>query len=151
VGTRGTEPYQMNIPHSITADAQGNIYVADRQNRRIQVFDSNLVLRAIYDNVGAPWAVCISPGPHQYLFSSNSNPDNNNSLLAAVSGEIYKMELDGTVIGKFGKPGKQLGEFSTVHAIDCRNPDELIVSEITAWRAQKIILKAQAPRSSSTK
>ena len=127
VGTRGTEPYQMNIPHSITADAQGNIYVADRQNRRIQVFDSDLVLRAIYDNVGAPWAVCISPGPHQYLFSSNSNPDNNNSLLAAVSGEIYKMELDGTVIGKFGKPGKQLGEFSTVHAIDCRNPDELIV------------------------
>ena len=44
-----------------------------------------------------------------------------------MSGEIYKMELDGTVIGKFGKPGKQLGEFSTVHAIDCRNPDELVV------------------------
>ena len=42
-----------------------------------------------------------------------------------MAGEIYKMELDGTVIGKFGKPGKQLGEFSTVHAIDCRNPDEL--------------------------
>src|SRR5678815_5419923 len=147
VGTRGTEPYQMNIPHSITADAQGNIYVADRQNRRIQVFDSNLVLRAIYDNVGAPWAVCISPGPHQYLFSSNSNPDNNNSLLAAVSGEIYKMELDGTVIGKFGKPGKQIGEFSTVHAIDCRNPDELIDVEITAWRAQKIRLKPITPSS----
>jgi len=147
IGTRGTEPYQLNTPHSITADANGNIYVADRQNRRIQVFDPNLVLRAIYDNVGAPWAVCISPGPHQYLFSSNSNPDNNNSTLAAVSGEIYKMELDGTVIGKFGKPGKQLGEFSTVHAIDCRNPDELIVSEITAWRAQKILLKPIATSS----
>ena len=78
---------------------------------------------------------------------SNSNPDNNNSLLAAVAGEIYKMELDGTVIGKFGKPGKQLGEFSTVHAIDCRNPDELIVVEITAWRAQKIRLKAITPSS----
>ena len=141
MGTRGTEPYQLNIPHSITADAQGNIYVADRQNRRIQVFNSDLVLRAIYDNVGAPWAVCISPGPHQYLFSSNSNPDNNIAALSAVSGEIYKMELDGTVIGKFGKPGKQLGEFSTVHAIDCRNPDELVVVEITAWRAQKIVLK----------
>ena len=147
IGIRGTEPYQFNTPHSITADANGNIYVADRNNRRIQVFDSNLVLRAIYDNVGAPWAVCISPGPHQYLFSSNSNPDNNNSLLAAVAGEIYKMELDGTVIGKFGKPGKQLGEFSTVHAIDCRNPDELIVAEITAWRTQKIRLKAITPSS----
>jgi sugar lactone lactonase YvrE len=149
VGTRGTEPYQLNIPHSITADANGNIYVADRQNRRIQVFNSDLVLRAIYDNVGAPWAVCISPGPHQYLFSSNSNPDNNIAALAAVSGEIYKMELDGTVIGKFGKPGKQLGEFSTVHAIDCRNPDELVVVEITAWRAQKIILKPIAGNSST--
>ena len=74
VGTRGAEPGQLNTPHSITSDAKGNIYVADRGNRRIQVFDSNLVLRAIYDNVGAPWAVCISPGPHQYLFSSNSNP-----------------------------------------------------------------------------
>ena len=50
------------------------------------------------------------------------------------------MELDGTIIGKFGKAGKGLGEFSTVHEIDCRNPDQLFVSEISAWRAQKIIL-----------
>lgn len=147
VGTRGSQPGQMNTPHSITADAQGNIYVADRGNRRIQVFDNDLNLKKIYDNVGAPWAVCITPGPHQYLYSSNSNPDNNNSLLMAVSGEIYKMELDGTVIGKFGKPGKQLGEFSTVHAIDCRNENELVVSEITSWRVQKIILKPQAQTS----
>src|SRR5262245_2999425 len=151
VGTPGAAPYQLNTPHSITADANGNIYVADRGNRRIQVFDTNLTLRAIYDNVGAPWAVCISPGPHPYLFSSNSNPDNNNSLLMATSGEIYKMELDGTVVGKFGKGGKQLGEFGTVHAIDCRNPDELIVSEITSWRVQKLQLKAPARTTSSTR
>ena len=81
---------------------------------------------AIYDNVGAPWAVCITPGPHQYLYSSNSNPDSNNSDIAAVTGEIYKMELDGTILGKFGKAGKQLGEFSTVHEIDCRNDNELL-------------------------
>ena len=72
---RGNEPYQFNTPHSLAVDAQGNVYVADRGNARIQVFDNNLVLRAIYDNVGNPWEVCISPGPHQYLFSSNSNPD----------------------------------------------------------------------------
>jgi hypothetical protein len=51
------------------------------------------------------------------------------------------MELDGTIIGRFGKPGKRLGEFSTVHEIDCRNPNELFVSEITAWRVQKILLR----------
>jgi DNA-binding beta-propeller fold protein YncE len=151
VGTRGTQPTQLNTPHSITSDAKGNIYVADRQNRRIQVFDSDLNLVKIYDNIGAPWAVCITPGPHQYLYSSNSNPDNNDSRQMAVSGEIYKMELDGTVIGKFGKPGKQLGEFSTVHAIDCRNENELLVSEITSWRVQKLILKPRGPNQTSAK
>jgi hypothetical protein len=130
-------------------DANGNVYVGDRGNRRIQVFSNDLTLRAIYDNVGAPWALCITPGPHQYLYSSNSNPDNNNSINSAVSGEIYKMELDGTVLGKFGSPGKQLGEFGTVHSIDCKNPNELIVSEITSWRVQKLMLRPAATQSSS--
>jgi len=141
VGTKGAAPGQLNLPHTIAADAQGNIYVGDRSNSRIQVFDNNLEFKTNYDHVGAPWAVCISPGPHQYLYSSNSNPDNNNSQIAAQTGEIYKMELDGTVIGKFGHAGKQLGEFATVHEIDCRNPNELLVSEIIAWRVQKLVLK----------
>jgi hypothetical protein len=50
------------------------------------------------------------------------------------------MELDGTILGKFGHPGKKLGEFGTVHEIDCRNENELLVSEITAWRVQKLAL-----------
>ena len=140
VGTRGVQPNQMHTVHSITADNAGNIYVADRNNGRIQVFSNDLTLRAIYDHVGAPWAVCISPGPHQYLFASNSNPDQNVADVAAVTGQIFKMELDGTVVGKFGKPGKALGEFSTVHDIDCRNDTEVLVAEITAWRAQKLTL-----------
>jgi sugar lactone lactonase YvrE len=140
VGTRGAGPSQLNTPHSIAADAKGDIYVADRGNSRIQVFDNDLKLKAIYDKVGAPWAVCITPGPHQYLYSSNSNPDTNNAELGAVTGEIYKMELDGTILGKFGTAGKQLGQFSTTHEIDCRNENELLVSEITSWRVQKIIL-----------
>ena len=144
-GARGSAPSMMNTPHSITSDAQGNIYVGDRGNARVQVFDNDLVLRAIYDNVGNPWAVCVSPGPHQYLFVSNSNPDSNPAPSWEITGEVYKMELDGTIVGKFGKAGKGLGEFSTIHEIDCRNPNELYVSEISAWRAQKIILNPQKP------
>jgi hypothetical protein len=139
-GEKGSGPNQLNTPHSISSDAQGNIYVADRGNRRIVVLNNDMTLKTMYTNVGNPWAVCVSPGPHQYLYSSNSNPDSNPAASWAITGEIYKMELDGKIIGKFGKAGKGLGEFSTVHEIDCRNPDQLFVSEISAWRAQKIIL-----------
>jgi sugar lactone lactonase YvrE len=140
VGSKGSEPGQFNLPHTLAVDAKGNVYVGDRSNRRIQVFDDDLKFKTIYDNVGAPWEVCVSPGPHQYLFSSNSFPDANDSTLATVTGEIYKMELDGTIMGKFGKAGKRLGEFSGLHEIDCRNPNELYISEIQLWRVQKIIL-----------
>jgi NHL repeat len=143
-GSRGSQRGQLNLPHTMAVDADGNVYVGDRSNVRVQVFDNDLNVKAIYDNVGNPWAVCISPGPHQYLFVSNSLPDNGLAQYKDITGEIYKMELDGRILGKFGKAGKQLKEFSTVHEIDCRNPDELFVSEITAWRVQKIILRPQA-------
>jgi len=149
VGTHGVQPYEMNTPHSIASDANGNVYVADRGNRRIQVFDSELVLRAIYDHVGVPWAVCVTPGAHQYLYSSNSNPNNSPPAITAVTGEIFKMELDGTVVGKFGKGGKMPGQFSTIHEIDCRNDNEVTVAEITGWRVQRFKLfpdKATAPK-----
>jgi hypothetical protein len=140
VGSHGSEPGELNIPHTLAADAQGNVYVGDRTNNRIQVFDNDLKLKTMYDKVGAPWAVCITPGPHQYLYSSNSNPDNNNSEIMAVTGEVYKMELDGTILGKFGKPGKQLGEFSTIHEMDCRSENEIVTAEINRWGVQKIVL-----------
>jgi len=137
----GPQPSQFSTPHGIAVDAQGNVFVADRGNNRMQVFDNNLVLRAIYDNIGVSWTVCISPGPHQYLFSSNSNPNGNPPGSWDITGEIYKMELDGTIIGRFGHAGKQLGGFQVVHAIDCRNPNEIIVAEIESWRVQKLVLK----------
>ena len=141
VGSKGNQRRPINIPHTMAADAKGNVYVGDRTNARIQVFDNDLTLKTIYDKVGSPWAMCISGGPHQYLYSSNSNPDNNNAEIAAHTGEIYKMELDGTILGKFGKAGKDLVSYSTIHELDCRNPNELYSAEITAWRVQKIVMK----------
>src|SRR5271156_4132775 len=114
-GEPGNGPGQLNTPHSIAADAQGNIYVADRGNRRIQVFDGEGKLeRQITIDVpvpadaraaigpkptatmgtmasGAPWAICITPGPHQFLYSADAFP-----------GRIYKLSLDGKVLGVLG-------------------------------------------------
>ena len=149
-GTRGDGPLMFSTPHAISVDATGMVYVADRGNSKVHVLDNDLVEKAVYDNVGAPWAVCISQGPHQYLYSSNSFPSGSNFTDAPTTGEIYKMELDGKVLGRFGKAGHALKEFSSVHQMDCRNPDEVYTAEITAWRVQKIVLRPQQ-RSSSGK
>jgi 6-bladed beta-propeller protein len=134
-GSRGQGPGQFEDVHTIAADAKGNVYVGDRFNKRIQVFDGDGNFKTMYTNVGAPWAVCITPGPHQYLYSSNSTGTTNMD-----NGEIYKMELDGRIIGRFGHGGKRLKEFMAVHEIDCRNENEIYVGEISNWRVQKLIL-----------
>lgn len=142
-GQRGSEIDQFSTPHTIASDNQGNIYVGDRGNQRVKVYNSDLELLRMYEETGAPWEICISPGPHQYLFVSNSNSDSNPAASWEISGEVYKMELDGTIVGRFGMPGKEPGQFQTIHGMDCRNPNELIVSEISAWRVQKIRLAEQ--------
>jgi len=153
-GEPGDKPGQLNTPHSIATDAQNNVYVADRGNRRIQVFDTDgKFLRQITIDVpvpadarpaignkptsntgtmspGAPWTLCITPGPNQVLFTSDAFP-----------GRIYKLSLDGKVLGVFGKSGKQLGQFGWIHAIACPSENELYVAELLNWRIQKLILE----------
>jgi hypothetical protein len=79
---------------------------------------------------GSPWAICITPPPNQVMYSSDAYP-----------GRIYKLSLDGKVLGVFGKSGKQLGEFGWIHEIACPSQNELYVAEILNWRVQKLILE----------
>ncbi len=135
-GSRGKDNGQFEDVHTIQVDHQGNVYVGDRANKRLSVFDNDGNFKTAYINVGSPWAICITPGQHQYLYSSNSTgtTDMNDN------GEIYKMELDGKIIGKFGKGGKQLKEFMAVHELDCRTDNEIYAGEISNWRVQKLTL-----------
>jgi DNA-binding beta-propeller fold protein YncE len=136
-GSRGTESGQFNVVHGIAIDAQGNVYVADSGNKRIQVFDGDGTFKTQIVGVGAPAALCITPGPRQVLYSSNSNPPDD----IDVAGEIYKMDLTGKVLGKFGRAGKQLKEFGTANAIDCRTENDLYVGETGNWRVQRLTLR----------
>ena len=150
----GDQPGQFNVPHSIASDAQGNIYVADRGNRRIQVFDGEgKFLRQITIDVpikpdarpaignkptqvtgtmspGAPWTVCITPPPNQVLYTSDAFP-----------GRIYKLTLDGKVLGVFGESGKQLKQFGWIHEMACPSENELYIAELLNWRVQKLVLE----------
>lgn len=151
-GEPGNAPGQFNTPHSIAIDAQDNVYVADRGNRRIQVFDGEgKFLRQMTIDVpvdpnarpaignkpaqttgtmspGAPWAICITPPPNQVLFAADGFP-----------GRLYKLTLEGKVLGVFGKSGKQLNQFGWIHEIACPSQNEIYVSEILNWRVQKLV------------
>jgi len=134
-GSRGSDPGQFDTPHSIATDAQGNVYVADQGNKRIQVFDGSGTFKSQISNVGVPTALCISPGSHQFIYSSHSGDP-----YGMDDAAIYKLELDGRIVGKLGRAGKQLKEFGLVNAIDCRTENELYVGELTNWRVQKLTL-----------
>jgi len=159
-GSFGKGDGQMDTVHSIASDAQDNIYVADRNNRRIQVFDTegNLKRKITIDipapadarpaignmpnltnwpaeggtqTPGAPWALCITPGPNQVLFVADAMP-----------GRLYKLSLDGKVLGWMGKSGKQLKQFGWIHEIACPSENEVYVAEILTWRVQKLLTKS---------
>ena len=154
-GEPGAGRGQFNTLHSIAIDDQDRIYVADRGNVRIQVLDTSGnvidILRidvpvppdapvAIGDRPspddrvgtfkpGAPWALCITPGPTQYLYVSDAYP-----------GRIYKLTLDGKVLGWLGGSGRTLKKFGWIHEMACPSENELYVAELLNWRAQKLIL-----------
>jgi DNA-binding beta-propeller fold protein YncE len=135
-GQTGSGQGQFNRIRGIASDATGNVYVADAGNNRIQVFDGEGTYKTQIANVGTPQAICISGGPTQYLYSSNSNDPE-----SMDHGEIYKVQLSGQVVGKFGKAGKLPKEFGMVNAIDCRTENDLWVGEIWNWRAQKVTVR----------
>ena len=157
-GERGTGPGQFHTPHSIAVDHKGLVYVADRSNRRIQVFDSEgnfqrqftidvpmppgarpaigyapdeAAIAAGTFAPGSPWAICISPGPNPVLYSSDAFP-----------GRIYKLTLEGEVLGVLGESGKQLKQFGWIHEMACPAPNVLYVAELLNWRVQKLVLHA---------
>jgi len=167
IGEPGREPGQLNTPHSIASDARGNVYVADRGNRRIQVIDpnTNKFVRLITIDVpappdarpwmgptptpeqalaqaGAPWAICITP-PNaagvQYLYSADAFP-----------GRVYKLTLDGKVLGWLGKSGHQSKQFGWIHEIACPSENNLLVGELLNWRVQKLTLKPTAAMSTAS-
>jgi hypothetical protein len=135
-GQRGNAPGQFASVDSVAVDGQGNVYAADAGNMRIQVFDNNGTFKSEIKNVGNAQAICITPGANQVLYVSNSNPPND----LDTAGEIYKLKLDGSMIGKFGKAGKLPKEFGTVNAIDCRSENTLYVGEVGNFRVQKLTI-----------
>ena len=158
-GSLGKGPGQFDTPHGIAVSPKDEIYVADRGNRRIQVFEpsgkyireftidvpvdpnrgkitygvANPELKTGSQAPGAPDALCMTPGPNPVLFVGDLYPS-----------RIYKVSLEGKLLGVYGQPGRNLGEFGWIHAIACPSENEIWVGELINWRVQKLVTKKGA-------
>ncbi len=152
-GEPGTGPGEFRTPHSIAIDRADNVYVGDRGNRRIQVFDTdgNFIRMFTLDvpvspgskavngsipedlatvrNIGAPNSLCIPEGSDVMYVGETTFP-----------GRIIKATLEGEVLGVIGRSGRGLGQFSGAHGLACPTDNELYVAETSNWRVQKLIL-----------
>ncbi|MBW8862457.1 MAG: 6-bladed beta-propeller [Acidobacteria bacterium] len=161
-GTKGSGAGQFNTPHSIVIDRDDHVYVGDRGNRRVQVFDTDgnvlrqwtvdvspdFATRAVNgptppagstQGVGAPNSLCIPPNQNDVMFLGEST----------WPGRVFKLRLDGTVIGVIGKSGRNLKQFSGAHAIACPTENEIYVAESSNWRVQKLVLHPARSTASS--
>jgi DNA-binding beta-propeller fold protein YncE len=126
-GERGTGRGEFNTPHSIVIDKNQNLYVADRANSRIQVFDTDGNLKQVWNNLpGPPWSFCITPGPNQVIYVGSV-------------GKIYKLDLNGEVLGTFGHYGRTPGTMDWVHAVACPDEKTVYAAEEQAWRLDKLV------------
>jgi sugar lactone lactonase YvrE len=129
-GGTGKGPGQFDLPHSLVFDAQGLLYIADRSNGRIQVFDADGSYIRESQHPGTPCGLFMGADQHIWLAHG-------------YSGEIMKLDLDGKVVGTIpgGGQGKTTGKYGEAHYIAVSPRDEIFVADTLNWRVQKYVRK----------
>jgi len=125
-GKKGTAPGEFDLPHSLVFDAQGLLYIADRNNGRIQVFDADGNFIRESKHPGPPCGLFMGEDQHIWLAHGHS-------------GKIMKLDLNGKVLGEFGGQGKGLGQFGEAHYIAVSARGEIFVTDTLNWRVQKFV------------
>jgi len=126
-GKRGVGEGEFNAPHSVALDKQGNVYIADRENFRIQIFDGDGNFLRQWKHVGSPWGLAFGPDESLYMSDGYNN-------------RILKLNRDGKILGALGKHGKLPGQLELCHHLAVGPlTGSLYVGEITNWRVQKFV------------
>lgn len=125
-GTKGTGDSQFNLVHDVTVDQQGRVYVADRANERIQVFDPDGKYLTQWNGMGAPWGLYYAAKESAiYMCDGKHN-------------RIVKLNMEGQLTGVLSAWGKAPGKVDFAHSIAVDPLDgSIYVAEIKNWRVQK--------------
>ncbi|MCB0686021.1 MAG: hypothetical protein KDC53_05835, partial [Saprospiraceae bacterium] len=123
-GKQGPEEGNFDNPHNIVVD-RNRVYVVDRYNKRVQVFDTEGKFITAWTHLGTPWGIAKSPERNLYLVDGDAEV-------------IYKLDMDGNVLGKYeAGPGRSPGHLRAAHGIAVGQQEELYITEVLNWRVQK--------------
>jgi sugar lactone lactonase YvrE len=126
-GGKGSGPGQFQVAHGIAIDAQGQLWVADRENQRVQLFDADGRFIREIKYAGLPCAFDIG---RQYVYMVNG-----------FAGQVLRLDLNGNVLAAVGKSGKGVGEFGEAHFIAVSPRDEIYVADSVNAAVQKFVKK----------
>ena len=120
-GRHGTAPGEFNTPHSIAIDSRGTVYVSDRENNRIQIFDANGKFLRQWTHLGATQGLFITPKDEMWIITHRTNIEN--LTYDTLAGRIMRIELaTGKILGAMESPG---------HWIDVSASGEIFIGSLT--------------------
>jgi peptidylamidoglycolate lyase len=135
-GTAGSGPGQFDLPHGIALDAAGRVYVADRSNARVQIFDADghYVTEWKGAALGRPYNVALGSDGTAFVVDGGDQPDRPPDRSGAAV-----VRPDGSVIQRFGRFGNYDGQFALAHDIAVAKDGSVYVGDITGRRVQKFV------------
>ena len=126
-GGKGTGPGQFDVAHGAAIDAKGLLWVMDRENQRIQVFDSQGTFVREMKYKGLPCSVAIG---RDRVYMVNG-----------FAGQLVQLDLAGKVLAATGRPGKALGEFGEAHFLAISPKGDLYVADSVNGALVKFVRK----------
>ena len=133
-GASGTGPGQFNIAHNIATDKDGWVYVADRENHRIQVFDKSGKFETRWTDMARPCGLYIDPTGDQRVYVGElGSAIVPNSQASGLGPRITIMDISGNTLAKLGDvpEGEAPGTFIAPHGVCIDSHGDIYVAEVS--------------------
>jgi len=133
-GKRGTGPGEFNIPHSISLDSHGNVYVADRENNRIQKFDGNGKFLKEWKNDEATSLFALSVSQADNIFAVDDLYVNDS---LPMGDDVLQFDVNLDLQMRFGRNDSSIDGYSLYHDIAVDNKENIYVADVARSRIEK--------------